>query len=148
MARSRSLARPVLVTQPATMPAMEQAAATEMVPLAPASRESSTFIKEMLSEVSSRPRALLTKILTIPTMMEMIIAIAAEKAMLRVPVETRTTRIIKGSSRYSLGASSLNLGSWSLGIPFRPSFLASRWTAIKIPAKYRKAGKMASTTIS
>ena len=67
--------------------------------------------------------------------------------MVFLPVDTSQTRIIRGSSRYSLGASSLNLGSSLRGMPFRPSFLASRWTAMKMPAKYRKAGRMASTTI-
>ena len=38
-------------------------------------------------------------------------------------------------------------GSSSFGIPESPSFLASRCTAIKIPAKYRIAGRIALTII-
>ena len=39
------------------------------------------------------------------------------------------------------------LGSLSLGRPFRPRRLASRWTLIQMPTKYSSAG-MTATTMS
>jgi hypothetical protein len=40
------------------------------------------------------------------------------------------------------------VGSSSRERPFRPSFLASRCTVMKMPAKYRKAGRMALAATS
>ena len=57
-------------------------------------------------------------------------------------VYTSTTR---GSSRYILGQMSLNLGSSERFRPFSPMALALKWTMMKMPAKYRKAGRMART---
>ena len=99
MARSRRLARPVDVMHPATTPAMAQAAATVMVPLAPASRASIIFWREMLSEVSPLFVAALTMLLTPPTRMVMMMAMAAADCMVREPLDTSTTSTTSGSSR-------------------------------------------------
>ena len=68
--------------------------------------------------------------------------------MVRVPVVTSQTRTTSGSRRYILLSSFENFGSSLRGMPLRPSFLASRWTATKMPVKYSTAGRMARSATS
>ena len=107
------------VMQPATRPAMAQATATVMVPLPPASRASRNFVG--VSRSSG---------LTIPTRMAMPMATVAENCMVFRLRDTMTTRTTRGRSRYTLGSRDRSRGSSSRGMPFRPSFLASRCTAM------------------
>ena len=92
-------ARPVVVMQPATRPAMEQAAATLMVPLAPASRASKNLPTVMLSDLSGFLVTLLTTLVIRPTTMVTMMAMVAEDCMVRLPEDTSQTRITRGSSR-------------------------------------------------
>ena len=91
--------RPVEVTHPATRPAMEQATATVMVLLAPASSASMNFENVRLSDVSPVFDSLLIRLFAIPTTMVTTMAIAADACMEFLPVETRYTRMTSGSSR-------------------------------------------------
>ena len=88
MARKSLDARPVEVMQPATIPAMVHADATVMVPLPPASRASMILPGVMRLSALNRPTRMVTRI-----------AIAAELCMVRVPLDTRTTRTTSGVSR-------------------------------------------------
>ena len=92
-------ARPVVVMQPATRPAIAHATATVTVLLPPASSASKNFSTVKCSAGSSMFLDLLIMLLIIPTMMVQTIAIAAEVCMVRAWVETRTTRTTSGSSR-------------------------------------------------
>ena len=92
-------ARPVVVMQPATRPAMAQATATVTVLLPPASRASKNLATVNCSAGSSMLAALLTKLLITPTTMVTIMAMAADICMVRIWVDTRTTRTTRGSSR-------------------------------------------------
>ena len=122
--------------QPAMTPAIEQATATVMVPLPPASRASTILAKFSWLSLFIRPTA-------IAATMDSAAAFCME-AVLKL---TRTMSSTMGSSRYIFETSCLP-GTISLReMPFRPSFFASRWTAMKMPAKYRKAGRMALTAM-
>ena len=92
-------ARPVEVMQPATRPAIEQATATVMVPLPPASSASSALAMVRLSVVSGLLVALFTNVLMMPTTMVIPMAMVAESCMVNWFVDTSTTRMIRGSSR-------------------------------------------------
>ena len=62
---------------------------------------------------------------------------------------TMATSVTSGISRYPWRMNrGTNFGRSSLAIPFKPSRLASRCTVIKIPVKYKSAGKMARMAIS
>ena len=143
-------ASPVTVMQPAMMPAMEQATATVMLPLPPAS--SALRIMEPVLFAASpaaapgAPLCAATLSRTVPirlTAMATRMAIAAENCSERTFAVTIHTRIISGSSRYRSRASLRNGVSSARGMPFRPSFFASRCTAMKMPEKYSTAGRMA-----
>ena len=67
----------------------------------------------------------------------------AENCRERMLAVTSHTRITSGSSRYTERCSFQKLGSSLRGMPFSPSFFASRCTAMKMPVKYRMAGRMA-----
>ena len=70
----------------------------------------------------------------------------AAKAMVRVM--RKYTSATSGSSRKPLRRKrGQNFGSFSRAMPVRPFFLASRWTIMKMPAKYSTAGKIARTAI-
>ncbi len=116
--------RPVIVTTPAIMPAMPHATATERVLLPP------------LSNASTKPDGVIrVSLLIMLTAIATSVAMTAARDMVK-PFITIPMRIISGSSRYPFWRNSLpNFGSVSLSKPFSPSFFASRWTIIKIPAK-------------
>ena len=116
--------------EPATSPAMAQATATVTQLLAPASSASTNFEKVRLSLLSSLLVARVTRLLKRPTRIVIPIATAAENCMVRLLVETSQTSTTSGSSRYTFGRSSRKRGSSLRGMPLRPSFFASRWTAM------------------
>ena len=132
-----SEANPVEVMQPATSPAIAQATATVITPLPPASRASRIFFKFILSSELNNPTIMLIPIATV-----------AENCIVYIFVETKITRIINGNNKYIFGNKFFNFGNSSFGIPFKPNFLASRWTAIYIPTKYNTAGKIAFNATS
>ena len=70
---------------------------------------------------------------------------AAENCMVRVPEDTSQISRARGMIRYACLAREDQGTISDLGIPFRPSFFASRWTAMKMPVKYSRAGRMAFT---
>ncbi len=75
------------------------------------------------------------------------VAIAAANAIVRLPDETRYTRITSGSSRYVFFKSGFTGGSSLRGTPCSPDFFASRCTQMKMPVKYSTAGRIARTTM-
>ena len=81
-------ARPLMAMQPAIMPAIAQAAATEMQLLAP-------FARASKSTAGVMRQSLLKRLTTIAARME----IAAAKAMVLLPLETRPTSRTRGRSR-------------------------------------------------
>ena len=92
-------ARPVTVMQPEIMPATPQATATVMEPLAPPSRASMILPKVRKSSRLLLLLAISTTLLTRPTATAATIAMAAEKAMVYMLVETMTTNSTRGARR-------------------------------------------------
>ena len=92
-------ARPVTVMQPEMMPATPQATATVMEPLAPPSRASTILPKVRKSDRSPLLPAISTTLLIRPTATAATMAMAAEKAMVYMLVETITTSSTRGASR-------------------------------------------------
>ena len=130
------LARPVIVRQPATMPATQQATPTEMHPCVPPAKASKNFFGVMRVSLEN----MLTTIAAT-------VATAAANAIVRLPDETRYTRITSGSSRYVFFRSGFTGGSSLRGTPCSPDFFASRCTQMKMPVKYSTAGRIARTTM-
>ena len=69
------------------------------------------------------------------TMIDAMIATAAENAIVFRPLETIYTSRMSGISRYIFRISFPNFGSWSRLMPFKPSLCASRCTQMKMPRK-------------
>ena len=130
------LARPVIVRQPATMPATQHATPTEMHPCVPAASASKKRFGVMRVSFAN-----------MLTAMAATVATAAANAIVRLPDETRYTRITSGSSRYDFFKSGSTGGSSLRGTPCRPVFFASRCTQMNMPVKYSTAGRMARTTM-
>ena len=81
-------ARPVDVTHPATVPAIAQATATEIVPFAPDSSASIIFVKVMRSSLLKSPTTIVATIAT-----------EAENCIDLVFVDTSTTSSTNGNKR-------------------------------------------------
>ena len=88
MALIRMEARPVTVMQPAIIPAMAQATATVMAPLAPASSASTILPKVSRSSLFRKPTTMAARMDT-----------AAENCMVRLPEETRKISRARGMMR-------------------------------------------------